>query len=97
MSREITYAKLIDCLYDLLGYDRSKYDFVLKVVYQLGRGIIAPIVISTDEDLGLFLDEISILIQHWTPLYVSIVERTSPPILNLIQDSQFPSFVPETT
>ena len=35
VSREITYANLIDRLYDLLGYDRNKYDLVLKVVYQL--------------------------------------------------------------
>ena len=49
VSREITYANLIDHLYDLLGYDRSKYDLVLKVVYQLGGGIIAPTVISNDE------------------------------------------------
>ena len=42
MSREITYTNLIDRLYDLLGYDRSKYDLVLKVVYQLGGGNITP-------------------------------------------------------
>ena len=52
VSREITYANLIDHLYDLLGYDRNKYDLVLKVVYQLGEGIIAPIVITNDEDFG---------------------------------------------
>ena len=40
--REITYANLIDRLYDLLGYDRNKYDLMLKVVYQLDGGIIAP-------------------------------------------------------
>ena len=54
MSREITYANLIDHLYDLLGYDRSKYDLVLKAVYQLRGGIIVPIVISNDEDLDFF-------------------------------------------
>ena len=62
VSREITYANLIDHLYDLLGYDRSKYDLVLKVVYQLGGGNITPIVISNDENLSLFLDKISISI-----------------------------------
>ena len=62
MSREITYANLIDRLYDLLGYDRSKYNLVLKVVYQLGGGIITPTVISNDEDLSFFLDKISISI-----------------------------------
>ena len=54
MSREIIYANLIDRLYDLLGYDRSKYDLILKVVYQLGGGIIAPTLISNDEDLVSF-------------------------------------------
>ena len=44
-SREITYANLIDRLYDLLGYDRHKYDLVLKVICQLGGGIIALTVI----------------------------------------------------
>ena len=57
---DITYTNLMDHLYDLLGFDRSKYDLVLKVEYQLRGGIIAPIVISNDEDLGFFLDEISI-------------------------------------
>ena len=75
VSREITYVKLIDCLYDLLGFDRSKYDLVLKVVYQLGGGIITPTMIINVEDLSFFLDEISILIQHRTPLCVSIIER----------------------
>ena len=41
VSREITDLNLIDCLYDLRGYDRSEYDLVLKVVYHLGGGIIA--------------------------------------------------------
>ena len=97
MSREITYVNLINHLYDLMGYDRSKYALVLKVIYQLEGGIIAPIVISNDEDLGFFLDEIYISIQHRTPLCVSVIERTTPDIPNLTQDSQFPSFVPETT
>ena len=52
--------------------------------------------ISNDEDLGFFLNEISISIQHRIPLYVSVVERTTPPIPNPIQDSQFSSFVHET-
>ena len=30
-------------------------------------------------------------------MYVSVVVRTTPPIRNPTQDSQFPSFVPETT
>ena len=42
VSREITYANLTDHLYNLMGYDRNKYDLVLKVVYQLMGGIIAP-------------------------------------------------------
>ena len=92
VSREITYGNLIDRLYDLMEHDRSKYDFLLKVIYQLEGGIIAPTVISNDEDLGFFLDEISM---HRTPLCVLVVERTTPPITNPTQDSQFPSFVPE--
>ena len=76
VSREITYANLIDCLYDLLGFDKSKYDLVLKVGYQLGRKIISPTMISNDEDLGFFLDEKIISIQHWTHLCISVVERT---------------------
>ena len=82
VSREITYANRIDRLYDLLWYDKSKYDLVLKVVYQLGGGIIALTMISNDEDLGFFMDEISISIQHQTPLCVSIVEKTTPLIPN---------------
>ena len=58
VSRDITYGNLIDHLYDLLGFDRSKYELVLKVVYQFGGGIIAPTVITDDEDLDFFLDEI---------------------------------------
>ena len=69
---------------------------MLKVIYQLGGGIIASAVISNDEYLGFFLDEISISIQHRTPLSASVVERTIPVIPNPTQDSQFPSFVPET-
>ena len=69
---------------------------MLKVIYQLGGGIIAPTMISNDENLGFFLDKISISIQHWTPLCVSIVERTILTIPNPNQDSQFPSFVLET-
>ena len=91
MLREITYTNLINHLYDLLGYD-----LVLKVVYQLGGGNIAPTVITNDEDLGFFLDEIYISIQHRTHLCVSIIEKTTPPTPNPIQDSKFPSFVPET-
>ena len=85
VSRKITYANLINRLYDLLGYDKNKYDLVLKVIYQLGGGIIAPTVITNDEDLGFFLDEIAISIQHWTPLCVSVVERTTSPIRNPTQ------------
>ena len=96
MSRDITYANLIDCVYDLLGFDRSKYDLVLKVVYQLEGEIIAPTMISNSEDLGLFLDEISISIQYQTPLCISVVKRTILAILNLTQDNEIPSFVPET-
>ena len=33
VSRDISYANLIDHLSDLLGFDRSKYYLVLKVVY----------------------------------------------------------------
>ena len=54
VSREITYANLIGRLYDLLGYDRNKYDLVLKMVYQLGGGIITPTMITNEEDLGFF-------------------------------------------
>ena len=97
MSIDIIYANLIDHLYDLLGFDRKKYDLVLKVVYQSGGGIIAPTVISNDEDLGFFLDEIFISIQHRTPLCVSVVEKTTPVIPNPTQDSQFLSFVPKMT
>ena len=73
VSRDITYSNLVGLLYDLLGVDKSKYELVLKVLYQLGGGIIPPIVITNDEDLGFFLDEISISFQHRTPLCVSIV------------------------
>ena len=95
VSRDITYANLIDHLYDLLGFERSKYDLVLKVVYQLGGGIIASTMITNDEDLGFFFNEISILIQYRTPLCVSVVERTIPTVLYPTQDNQIPSFVPE--
>ena len=97
MSRDITYANLINCLYDLLGFDRIKYDLVLKVIYQLREEIIAPTMISNNEYLGLILDEISISIQHRTPLYVLVVERTIPTVPNPTRDSQFLSFMPETT
>ena len=96
MLRDITYSNLIDRLYDLLGVDNGKYELVLKVLYQLGRGIIPPKVITNDENLGFFLDEISISIQHRTLLCVLIVERMIPPIPNLTQDSHVPSFVPKT-
>ena len=96
VSREIIYANLIDYLHDLFGYDRNKYDLVLKVVYQFGGGIIAPTVITNDDDLSFFLDEISISIQHRTPLCVSVVERTTPPIPNPTQYTHCPLFVPET-
>ena len=68
---------------------------MLKVVYQLEGGIIAPTMISNDEDLSFFLDEISISIQHRTPLCVLVVERTILAIPNPTQDSEFPSFMPE--
>ena len=78
------------------GYDRSKYDLVLKVVISIrGRNYCSNSV-SNDEYLSFFLDEISISIQCRIPLCVSAVERTTPAIPNLIQDSQFPSFVPQT-
>ena len=96
VSRDITYTNLIDRLYDLLEFDRSKYNSVLKVVYQLGGGIIAPILISNNEDLSFFLNEISISIQYRTPLCISVVERTIPAVPNSTQDSQIPFFVPET-
>ena len=80
-------VKKVDCLYDLLKYDMSKYELVLKVVYQIWGGIIAPTLINNDEDLGFFLDEISISIQHRTPLCVSVVERIIPSILNSTQVS----------
>ena len=31
-----------------------EYDLVLKVLYQLGGGVIPPTVITNDEDLGFF-------------------------------------------
>ena len=51
--------------------------------------------ISNDEDLGFFLDEISISVQHRTPLCMLIVERTIPCVPNPTQDSHIPFFVPE--
>ena len=51
--------------------------------------------ISNDEDLSFFLDEISIFIQHWTPLCVSIVKRTISTIPNDTQDTHIPSFILE--
>ena len=45
--------------------------------------------------MGFFLDEISISIQHRTPLCVSVIERIIPDIPNPTQDSLFPSFVPK--
>ena len=51
--------------------------------------------ISNDEDLSFFLDEISISIQRQTPLCVSVVERTILAIANPTQDREIPSFVPE--
>ena len=75
VSRDITYAYLIDHLYDLLRFDRSKYDLVLKVAYELRGRIIAPTVISNDEYLSFFLDEIYISIQYRTLLCVLVVER----------------------
>ena len=95
VSREITYANLIDRLYDLLGFDGSKYDLVLTVVY-LGGGIIAPTLISNDEDLSFFLDEIFISIQHRTLLCISVVERIISVVPNPTQDSKIPSFMPKT-
>ena len=38
MLREITYADLIDYLYDFLGYDRSKYDLKTIELYTLYKG-----------------------------------------------------------
>ena len=83
-------------MYDLLGFDKSKYDLELKVVYQSGGGIIAPTVISNDQDSGFFLDEIFISIQHRTSLCVLVVEKTILAIPNPTQDIKIPSFVPET-
>ena len=53
------------------------------MVYQSREKIIDPTVINNDEDLGFFLDEISISIQHQIPLCISVVERTIPAISNL--------------
>ena len=51
--------------------------------------------ITNDDDLGSVLDEISISIQHQTPLYEPIVERMIPDVPNPTQDSHIPSFVPK--
>ena len=72
----------------MLGYDRCNYDLVLKVVYQLGEGIIPLPVICNDEYLGFLLDEVSISIQHRTPLCASVIERTIPAILNPTQTTK---------
>ena len=51
--------------------------------------------ISNNEDLSFFLNEISISIQHQTPLCLSVIERTSPTVPNPTQDREIPSFVLE--
>ena len=64
-------------------------------MYKLGGGTIPPRLIGNEEDLSFFHGKIFISIQHWTPLYVLIMERTIPAVPNYTQDSHISSFVPK--
>ncbi|XP_062112887.1 uncharacterized protein LOC133824042 [Humulus lupulus] len=73
----ITYNSLVDQLYTLIGADKSRIDLDLNVIYHFGSKGIPPSLISNDDDVAFFLDEIGTSINHRTPLCVSTIEKRS--------------------
>ncbi|XP_047340744.1 uncharacterized protein LOC124944521 [Impatiens glandulifera] len=80
------YVELVDIIYRAINVDKSRYDLVLKVKYNLpGIEISPPVVIKEDMDVVFYLNEISTSLQHRTPLCVSLVEK--PSLTNPTQES----------
>ncbi|XP_062119357.1 uncharacterized protein LOC133833115 [Humulus lupulus] len=77
VPKTITYNSLVDQLYTLIGADKSRIDLDLNVIYHFGSKGIPPSLISNDEDVAFFLDEIGTSINHRTPLCVSTTEKRS--------------------
>ncbi|XP_062089321.1 uncharacterized protein LOC133795877 [Humulus lupulus] len=77
VPKTITYNSLIDQLYTLIGADKSRIDLDLNVIYHFGSKGIPPSLISNDDDVAFFLDEIRTSINHRTPLCVSTIEKRS--------------------
>ncbi|XP_062103123.1 uncharacterized protein LOC133814142 [Humulus lupulus] len=77
VPKTITYNSLVDQLYTLIGADKSRIDLDLNVIYHFGSKGIPPSLISNDDDVAFFLDEIGTSINHRTPLCVSTIEKRS--------------------
>ncbi|XP_062086202.1 uncharacterized protein LOC133792313 [Humulus lupulus] len=77
VPKTITYNSLFDQLYTLIGADKSRIDLDLNVIYHFESKGIPPSLISNDDEVAFFLDEIGTSINHWTPLCVSTIEKRS--------------------
>ncbi|XP_062098865.1 chromatin-remodeling ATPase INO80-like [Humulus lupulus] len=75
VPKTITYNSLVDQLYTLIGADKSRIDLDLNVIYHFGSKGIPSSLISNDDDVAFFLDEIGTSINHRTPLCVSTIEK----------------------
>ena len=64
-------------MYTLIGVEKSCIDLDLNVIYHFGSKGIPPSLISNDDDVAFFLDEIGTSINHRTPLCVSTIEKRS--------------------
>ncbi|PON88455.1 hypothetical protein TorRG33x02_158210 [Trema orientale] len=95
VSKNISYATLVDCLYEVIGAEKSRFDLELKVLYKMDGVVLSPTILTKNADVEFWLDEYSICFQHHTPLCVTMIKRCSP---NIATDgySQMQSFVPET-
>ncbi|PON48261.1 hypothetical protein TorRG33x02_320910 [Trema orientale] len=95
VSKNISYATLMDRLYEVIGAEKSRFNLELKVLYKMDGVVLPPTILTNDADVEFWLDEYSISFQYRTPLCVTMIERCSP---NVATDgySQMQSCVPET-
>ncbi|XP_062103698.1 uncharacterized protein LOC133814801 [Humulus lupulus] len=89
VPKTITYNSLVDQLYTLIGADKSRIDLDLNVIYHFGSKGIPPSLISNDDDVVFFLDEIGTSINNRTPLCVSTIEkRSNDPLVTKTHDNE---------
>ncbi|XP_047328265.1 uncharacterized protein LOC124931757 [Impatiens glandulifera] len=86
IPQNTTFAELVDIIYHSIKVQKSTYDLVIEVMYEVHPNF-PPVVIDEDDDLGTYLSRL-ISGSTSSPLCVTIVEKS--PLTYSSQDSVQP-------